>query len=126
VFNQVKTRSSDEHDNMLTILTEVGMALSLTGVCPCRDRHSPLCRIWVSLTSCIGAGHIIFFAGIDATENKAACVAVAALLQYFLMASFCWMLVDGIYIYLFVVKVYSITDKIYYYHGFCWGKKHYQ
>ncbi|PFX12552.1 hypothetical protein AWC38_SpisGene23468 [Stylophora pistillata] len=32
VFNQVKTRSSDEHDNMLTILTQVGMALSLTGV----------------------------------------------------------------------------------------------
>ena len=31
----------------------------------CRDRNSALCHIQVSLTSCIGAGHIIFFAGID-------------------------------------------------------------
>ena len=57
---------------------------------------------------------------------QAACVAVAALLQYFLMAFFCWMLVVGIYIYLFLVKVYSITDKMYYYHGSCWGGKHSQ
>ena len=43
-------------------------------------------------------------------------------MQYFLMAAFCWMLVEGIYLYLFVVKVYNITDKIGRYHGFCWGK----
>ena len=181
----------------------------------CRDRNLPLCHIRVSLTSCIGAGHIIFFAGIDFTENQvtlwtscscnclfvylyliwsqllndlktdwsiewffflflffffffplgfaclclfwflflsvfriiisanticgkiitllriiyflqAACVAVAALMQYFLMASFCWMLVEGIYIYLFVVKVYNISDKMYRYHGFCWGEEHCQ
>nr|XP_058959517.1 adhesion G-protein coupled receptor D1-like isoform X2 [Pocillopora verrucosa] len=127
-FNQDKTRSSDEHDKILTLLTRVGMALSLTGVAltiisylQLTDRNLPLCHIRVSLTSCIGAGHIIFFAGIDFTENQAACVAVAALMQYFLMASFCWMLVEGIYIYLFVVKVYNISDKMYRYHGFCWG-----
>ena len=39
------------------------------------------------------------------------------------MASFCWMLVEGIYIYLFVVKVYNISDKMYRYHGFCWGEE---
>ena len=54
---------------------------------------------------------------------QAACVAVAALMQYFLMASFCWMLVEGIYIYLFVVKVYNISDKMHRYHGFCWGEE---
>ena len=32
VFHQDKTRSSDEHDKILTLLTRVGMALSLTGV----------------------------------------------------------------------------------------------
>ncbi|XP_022778248.1 putative adhesion G protein-coupled receptor E4P, partial [Stylophora pistillata] len=77
VFNQDKTRLSDEHDKILTILTRVGMALSLIGVVltiisylQLTDRDSPLCHIRVSLTYCIGAGHIIFFAGIDATENK--------------------------------------------------------
>ena len=200
----------------------------------CRDRSSPLCHIRVGLTSCIGAGHIVFFAGIDSTGNQvtcwtsnfvvaflmllflclfvylfvwsyppsfwfkdrliyrvilfswilvsfclhsfyvccnfplfsfnfrslffglciflffgllfwqipfageiitflriiyslqAGCVAVAALMQYFLMASFCWMLVEGIYIYLFVVKVYNITNKMHRYHGFCWGEEHCQ
>ncbi|XP_022796951.1 adhesion G-protein coupled receptor D1-like [Stylophora pistillata] len=104
------------------------MALSLTGVSITiisyillSDRHAPLSHIRVGLTSCIGAGHIVFLAGIDATENKAVCVTVAALLQYCLMAAFCWMLVEGIYIYLFVVKVYNIGDKIRRYHGLCWG-----
>ncbi|CAH3150584.1 unnamed protein product, partial [Pocillopora meandrina] len=123
-----KTRSSGEHDKILTLLTRVGMALSLTGVIltiisylQLTDRNSPLCHIRVSLTSCIGAGHIIFFAGINSTGNQAGCVAVAALMQYFLMASFCWMLVEGIYIYFFVVKVYNITDEMHRYHYFCWG-----
>ncbi|CAH3150581.1 unnamed protein product, partial [Pocillopora meandrina] len=123
-----KTRSSGEHDKILTLLTRVGMALSLTGVIltiisylHLTDRNSPLCHIRVSLTSCIGAGHIIFFAGINSTGNQAGCVAVAALMQYFLMASFCWMLVEGIYIYFFVVKVYNITDEMHRYHYFCWG-----
>nr|XP_058959519.1 adhesion G protein-coupled receptor L4-like [Pocillopora verrucosa] len=123
-----KTLSSYEHHKILTLLTRVGMALSLIGVIltiisylQLTDRNLPLCHIRVSLTSCIGAGHIIFFAGIDSTGNQAACVAVAALMQYFLMASFCWMLVEGIYIYLFVVKVYNISDKMHRYHGFCWG-----
>ena len=55
-------------------------------------------------------GQIITFLPIT-YSLQAACVAVAALMQYFLMASFCWMIVEGIYIYLFVVKVYNISDK---------------
>ena len=35
------------------------------------------------------------------------------------------MLVEGIYLYLFVVKVYNITNKIRRYHGFSWGKYNY-
>jgi hypothetical protein len=54
------------------------------------------------------------------------CVAVAALMQYFLMAAFCWMLVEGIYLYLFVVKVYNIVDKIRVYHAISWGKDNQQ
>ena len=68
-------------------------------------------------------GRIITFLRIT-FSLQAACVAVAALMQYFLMASFCWMLVEGIYIYFFVVKVYNITDKMHRYHGFCWGEEH--
>ena len=51
-----------------------------------------------------------------------ACVAVAALLLYFLMAAFCWMLVEGIYLYLLVVKVYNIVDTLRVYQAISWGK----
>ena len=52
---------------------------------------------------------------------QAVCVAVAALMQYFLMAAFCWMLVEGIYLYLYVVKVYNINNKMTIYHVLSWG-----
>ena len=53
---------------------------------------------------------------------QGACVAVAALIQYFLVAAFCWMLIEGIYLYLFVVKVYNVSNKVNICHGFSWGK----
>ena len=37
------------------------------------------------------------------------------------MAAFCWMLVEGIYLYLFVVKVYNINTKMHMYHVMSWG-----
>ena len=53
---------------------------------------------------------------------QAACVTIAALMQYFLMAAFCWMLIEGIYLYFFVVKVYNINTKMYMYHVISWGE----
>nr|XP_058959395.1 adhesion G-protein coupled receptor D1-like [Pocillopora verrucosa] len=42
-------------------------------------------------------------------------------MQYFFMAAFCWMLIEGIYLYFFVVKVYNINTKMYMYHVISWG-----
>ena len=53
---------------------------------------------------------------------QGACVAVASLMQYFLMAAFCWMLVEGIYLYLYVVKVYNINNNMKVYYVMSWGK----
>ena len=53
---------------------------------------------------------------------QGACVTVAALLQYFLMAAFCWMLAEGMYLYLLVVKVYNIENKMRMHHVMSWGK----
>lgn len=54
--------------------------------------------------------------------SQGGCVAVAALVQYFLMAAFCWMLIEGIYLYLFVVRVYNVGNKLKICHGISWGK----
>ncbi|XP_067047106.1 adhesion G protein-coupled receptor L4-like isoform X3 [Acropora muricata] len=115
-------------ESALIILTRVGLVLSLIGIALTiicyvflADIKAPLSQIRVSLVSALGAGQIIFFAGIGATENKGACVAVAAMVQYFLMAAFCWMLVEGVYLYLFVVKVYNVSDKLKICHGVSWS-----
>ena len=54
------------------------------------------------------------------------CVTVAALEQFFLMAAFCWMFIEGVYLYLFVVKVYNVTNKMKICHGVTWGKAIFQ
>ena len=49
------------------------------------------------------------------------CITSAVLTQYFLMAAFCWMLVEGLYFYLFIVKVYNISNRLIMYHVMAWG-----
>jgi len=42
---------------------------------------------------------------------QAACQAVTAIMQYFFLASFCWMLCEGIMLYLMLVLVFSGLSK---------------
>ena len=52
---------------------------------------------------------------------QAICITVAVLTQYFVMAAFCWMLVEGIYFYLLIVKVHNISNRLIVYHFMAWG-----
>ena len=52
---------------------------------------------------------------------QAICITAAVLTQYFVMAAFCWMLVEGIYFYLLIVKVYNISNRLIVYHVMAWG-----
>ncbi|XP_022809186.1 adhesion G-protein coupled receptor D1-like [Stylophora pistillata] len=85
------------------------------------DIHQPVTQIRLSLAASLGAGQISFLAGMHAMGNTVACITAAVLTQYFLMAAFCWMLVEGIYFYLFIVKVYNISNKMIVYHVMAWG-----
>ncbi|XP_022803349.1 adhesion G-protein coupled receptor D1-like [Stylophora pistillata] len=115
-------------ETILEIITYVGLGLSILGILLTillyaflTDIWQPLSQIRLSLSVALGAGQIIFLAGRNATENKASCITAAAFLQYFLMAAFCWMFVEGIYFYLFIVKVYNINTKMHMYHIISWG-----
>ncbi|PFX12615.1 putative G-protein coupled receptor 133 [Stylophora pistillata] len=119
---------SEKDEKALEILTCIGLTLSVIGISltivsyvALTDIRGPLSQIRVSLVASLGAGQIIFLVGIGATMNKGGCVTVAALVQYFLMAAFCWMLIEGIYLYLFVVKVYNVDNKLKICHGISWG-----
>ncbi|XP_058968710.2 adhesion G-protein coupled receptor D1-like [Pocillopora verrucosa] len=85
------------------------------------DVHKPLTQIRLSLAPSLGAGQISFLAGMHAMENPTICITAAVVTQYFLMAAFCWMLVEGIYFYLFIVKVYNISNRLIVYQVVAWG-----
>ncbi|XP_066023899.1 adhesion G-protein coupled receptor D1 [Pocillopora verrucosa] len=119
---------TEEDETILEIITYVGLSLSIFAILLTIILYSYLTEVWqpltqirLSLSVSLGAGQIIFLTGINATENTALCVLAAAFLQYFLMAAFCWMLVEGIYFFLFVVKVYNINTKMHMYHFISWG-----
>ena len=44
---------------------------------------------------------------IDVILSQIACTVVAVLLHYFLLVSFSWMLVEGVYLYLMVITVFE-------------------
>ncbi|KAK3726427.1 hypothetical protein QZH41_014935, partial [Actinostola sp. cb2023] len=50
------------------------------------------------------------------------CVTVAALLQFFYTSALCWMLAEGIQLYLQVVKVFNSHLKMRQIYGFAWGR----
>ncbi|XP_068747398.1 adhesion G-protein coupled receptor D1-like [Montipora capricornis] len=128
VFIEFKYTESQTDRKLLEILTYVGLGLSILGSVitiishwVLTERISPLFQIRVSLTSSLLSGQITFLVGINATANKGACVAAAALMQYFFMAALCWMLVEGIYLYLYTVKVFNVGHKMLVYHLLSWG-----
>lgn len=44
------------------------------------------------------------------------------MLHYFYLASFGWMLCEGLHLYTMVVKVFNLSSKIYHYIVIAWGQ----
>ena len=54
--------------------------------------------------------------------QQGVCFAVAIFLFYFQLASFCWMLVEGINLLRGLVKVFRVTSRLKTYYLFAWGE----
>ncbi|XP_030829514.1 adhesion G-protein coupled receptor D1-like [Strongylocentrotus purpuratus] len=115
------------HGKVLSILTFIGCGVSI--VCAILIVILFLClrlmkeeRILHSmLLVAIAAGQLTFLVGIDRTDNKIGCKVIAIVIQYFMTASFSWMLIESIYLYRHVVKVFSSRVNIIYYVVAGWG-----
>ena len=69
-------------------------------------KHRSRNTIHVNLMFALWTAQIIFVCGIEATRDRQTCTAVAYLLHYFLLCSFSWMLVEGLFLYLNLIKVF--------------------
>ncbi|XP_071088322.1 adhesion G protein-coupled receptor L4-like [Haliotis cracherodii] len=121
----------DSNSLVLSYISYIGGSLSILGclatiiVFQYFRLRSDRVRIHEQLAACIICVQAVFLIGFSRTENSAtptwACKTVAILLHYFLTAMFCWMLVEGIHLYVALVKVFKRGSHIKKYVAIGWG-----
>ncbi|XP_031554900.1 adhesion G protein-coupled receptor L1-like [Actinia tenebrosa] len=119
---------SSEHKEALLIITYAGLALSLLGeaitvllYCLFLNLRHEKIQIRVNFLCALATAQIIFLAGIDKIENKDLCTFIASLIHLFYLVCFCWMLMEGVFLYRMVVKVFDVHVKMRYAYVFAFG-----
>ncbi|XP_025110170.1 adhesion G protein-coupled receptor L1-like [Pomacea canaliculata] len=71
-----------------------------------------------NLVVCLFIAEMLFLTGIDQTQNRVACGFIAGFLHYFFLASFLWMLLEGVHIVLMLVQVFDASrSRLPYYYA---------
>ena len=75
-------------------------------------------RTYIHINLCISLGiaQIIFVAGVDKSASDHVpihCQVIAVLLHYFFLVSFMWMLMEGVVLYIILIKVFVTKTKRY-------------
>uniref|UniRef100_A0A674PRH8 Adhesion G protein-coupled receptor L2 n=1 Tax=Takifugu rubripes TaxID=31033 RepID=A0A674PRH8_TAKRU len=109
---------------LLTIITRVGIVVSLVCLtisiftfCFFRGLQSDRNTIHKNLCINLFIAELIFLIGIDMTEPTIGCAIIAGILHFFFLASFSWMCLEGVQLYLMLVEVFEseYSRKKYYY-----------
>ncbi|XP_044309584.1 adhesion G protein-coupled receptor E5 isoform X2 [Varanus komodoensis] len=117
----------DVQDKGLLIITKIGLVVSL--ICLflailtflfCRVIRGIRTSIHLHLCLALFAGNVTFLMGAGNPSNMIACAIVAGLLHYFFLSVFCWMLLEGVELYLMVVQVFR-THCLKHWHIFLVG-----
>ncbi|XP_028402439.1 uncharacterized protein LOC114525371 isoform X2 [Dendronephthya gigantea] len=106
---------TEEELKILETISTVGCSLSLLGivltalmqVCFWKQVKSPRAKVLLSL--CVAIGFTDIFAILEgvARDSPNFCKAVAALLHYFVLSAFGWMLCEGILLYILLIRVFD-------------------
>ncbi|XP_016053439.1 PREDICTED: putative adhesion G protein-coupled receptor E4P [Miniopterus natalensis] len=106
-------------DPTLAVITYVGLSLSLLCLLlaavtflGCRPIQNTSTSLHLQLCICLFLAHLLFLTGIDQTEPEVLCSIIAGILHYLYLASFTWMLLEGLHLYLTVrnLKVANYTS----------------
>uniref|UniRef100_A0A3B3UZG4 Adhesion G protein-coupled receptor L2 n=2 Tax=Poecilia latipinna TaxID=48699 RepID=A0A3B3UZG4_9TELE len=112
------------HELLLTVITRVGIVVSLVCLTICiftfcffRGLQSDRNTIHKNLCINLFIAELIFLIGIDMTEPRIGCAIIAGILHFFFLASFSWMCLEGVQLYLMLVEVFEseYSRKKYYY-----------
>ncbi|GCB62493.1 hypothetical protein scyTo_0011474 [Scyliorhinus torazame] len=98
----------------LSLISYIGISISL--VClfiafvtflTCGGIQGSRTTIHAHLCLCLFLAELLFLIGISQTSNKVVCAIIAGFLHYFFLTVFTWMCLEGIQLYLMVVKVFN-------------------
>ncbi|XP_054860610.1 adhesion G protein-coupled receptor L2 isoform X11 [Amphiprion ocellaris] len=116
--------NGEVHELLLTVITRVGIVVSLVCLtisiftfCFFRGLQSDRNTIHKNLCINLFIAELIFLIGIDMTEPRIGCAIIAGILHFFFLASFSWMCLEGVQLYLMLVEVFEseYSRKKYYY-----------
>uniref|UniRef100_A0A4X1V217 Adhesion G protein-coupled receptor E2 n=1 Tax=Sus scrofa TaxID=9823 RepID=A0A4X1V217_PIG len=96
-----------QKDSALTVISYVGLSLSLLCLLLavltflfCKAIHNTSTSLHLQLSICLFLAHLLFLTAIDRTEVKVLCSIIAGALHYLYLASFTWMLLEGLHLFL--------------------------
>ncbi|CAO2641689.1 Adhesion G protein-coupled receptor E4 [Lemmus lemmus] len=93
----------------LSVITYVGLSLSLLCLflaavtfLLCQPIQNTSTALHLQLSICLFLADLLFLTGINRTESKVLCSLIAGMLHYLYLASFMWMLLEGLHLFLTV------------------------
>ncbi|KAL4683839.1 hypothetical protein H8959_021533 [Pygathrix nigripes] len=99
----------NQEDPVLTVITQVGLAISLLCLflailtfLLCRPIQNTSTSLHLQFSLCLFLAHLLFLTGINRTEPEVLCSVIAGLLHFLYLACFTWMLLEGLYLFLTV------------------------
>ncbi|XP_078387216.1 putative adhesion G protein-coupled receptor E4P [Cetorhinus maximus] len=118
----------EAHEDTLQMITYIGMAVSLVSLLLsliafafCRSIKNIRITIHTHLCLSLLLAEALFMVDIDRSAHRITCTVIAILLHYLFLACFTWMLLEGVQLYLMVVKVFhsrSLRPKYLYLCGY--------
>ncbi|XP_022093791.1 adhesion G-protein coupled receptor D1-like [Acanthaster planci] len=116
------------HSTALEVLTYIGtissiatLVFSIALFCFLRLLKSQRVIIHVNLAASLASAQLLYLTGIDATSNQGGCRAIAVLLHYLFTASFLWMFMEGVHLYIKSVAVFGKGLRSWMYMAIGWG-----
>ncbi|XP_021569579.1 adhesion G protein-coupled receptor E2, partial [Carlito syrichta] len=112
-----------EEDPVLTIITYMGLGLSLLCLLLaaltfllCKVIQNTSTSLHLQLSLCLFLAHLLFLTAINRTEPEVLCATIAGALHYLYLASFTWMLLEGLHLFLtarnLMVVNYSSMNRL--------------
>ncbi|XP_078656904.1 latrophilin-like protein 1 isoform X2 [Branchiostoma floridae x Branchiostoma belcheri] len=113
----------------LSVITWVGCIISIVclvfAICIFLGSRRIRCQrtvIHANLCICLLLAEALFLAGVDRTEDKVACEVIAIILHYLFLASFTWMCLEGVQLYILLIKVFKTQrSRMVYFYLFGYG-----